>query len=65
MSKWFNMQPTGESWPGELKDNLPRLGPLLGRGSQLESLRLAMDDNPIFLDPDIGRVPDPGTPHTS
>ena len=47
------------------KGDLPRLGPFLGRTPHLESLRLAMDDDPIFLDPDIGRVPDPGATHTS
>jgi hypothetical protein len=42
-----------------------RPGPFLCRGSQLESLRLSMDDDPIFIDPDIGCVPNPGATHTS
>jgi hypothetical protein len=37
----------------------------LSRAAQLKGLRLSMDDDPIFLDPDIGCVPNPGATHTS
>jgi hypothetical protein len=50
---------------GILQVHFPRPSPFLRRRPQLESLRLSMDDDSIFLDPDIGCVPNPGATHTS